>query len=72
MNGCLPLSPRKKQPPDSSERANEVARVERAYGKARALGTSRGNVHVIRCRDLEKLRHDEEFITAANDPNCAE
>jgi len=26
------------------------------------LGTSRSNVHVIRCRDLAKLRRDEEFM----------
>lgn len=29
---------------------------------AQALGTSRGNVHVIRCRDLEKLRRDPAFM----------
>lgn len=29
---------------------------------AQALGTSRGNVHVIRCRDLDKLRGDPDFM----------
>jgi transcriptional regulator len=26
------------------------------------LGTTRANVHVIRCRDLAKLREDESFL----------
>ncbi len=31
---------------------------------AAELDTNRRNIHVIRCRDLEKLRHDEDFITS--------
>jgi RNA polymerase sigma factor (sigma-70 family) len=31
---------------------------------AAELDTNRRNIHVIRCRDLEKLRHDEAFMAA--------
>ena len=31
---------------------------------AAELDTNRRNIHVIRCRDLEKLRHDEDFMSS--------
>lgn len=31
---------------------------------AAELDTNRRNIHVIRCRDLEKLRHDEDFMAS--------